>query len=227
MAEPKNKPQEELLQPLSGQRQKSESDAAVVACNDFLRLGAGRKISTLIQSYSNKLKIKRGYEPPTDSAGTLYQWSLKFNWDDRASEYDATWEARKNEERQQVFNQALALDFGRVRELIELAELLKEQIYEQDQDGNFHNIWNPDVKSIGSGEFAERVDIERFNSAIIQQYRETLADIAKEVGGRVQKNEHTGANGAPIQHDVNIRVEDLSDEDLARIINSQRSAGGE
>lgn len=197
MAEPKNN-NLPILELLSGQKQKGESDAAIVACNDFLRLGAGRKISTLIQSYSNKLKIKRGYEPPTDSAGTLYQWSLKFNWDERASEYDATWEARKNEERNQVFNQSLALDFGRVKELIELAELLKEQIYEQDEDGNFHNVWNPDVKSIGSGEFAERVDIERFNPALIEQYRATLKDIADEVGGRVKKQELTGKDGGAL-----------------------------
>ncbi len=203
-----------MLQPLNGVRQKSESDAAIQACNDYLRMGSGRKISTLIQDYSNKIKINKRFVPPTDSIGTLYQWSVKFNWDERSSEYDATWEARKNEERLQVFNQALALDFGRVRELIELAEFLKAQLYEQDEDGNFHNVWNPDVKGVGQGNDAIIVDIEKFNPAIIEQYRATLADIAKEVGGRVTKQEVTGKDGGAIkteQINVNINAENAHD----------------
>ena len=42
------------------------------------------------------------------------------------------------------------------------------------------------------GEFAERVDIERFNAAIISEVRGVLDDIAKETGGRAQKLEHSG-----------------------------------
>jgi hypothetical protein len=210
MAEPKNNKQlSELLQPLSGQRQKSETDAAVQACNDWLRMGAGRSLRELTHNYSQQVTRNKRFKPPTEDYENLRQWSSKFSWAERAAEYDANFEALKNEERQAVFNQALALDFGRVKELIELADLLKEQIYEQDEDGKFYNIWNPDVKSIGSGEFAERVDIERFNSALISEYRATLADIAKEVGGRVAKQEVTGANGGAIKVDATLRWEQL------------------
>jgi hypothetical protein len=49
-----------------------------------------------------------------------------------------------------------------------------------------------DVKVVGTGDAAEVVDIERFNSALFTQYRETLNDLAKEAGGRVQKQEVSG-----------------------------------
>src|SRR5688572_691912 len=98
MAEQKqNNPQQSLIQPLSGQRQKSESDVAVIACNDFLRMGAGRKLSDLIHSYSQQVTRKRNFAPPTLDYETIRQWSSKFDWAERASEYDATFEARKNE----------------------------------------------------------------------------------------------------------------------------------
>lgn len=70
---------------------------------------------------------------------------------------------------------------------------------------SFSNLWVADVKSIGSGEFAERVDIERFNSALVEQYRKVLEDIAKETGGRVQKQ------------DIRIDMSKLSDDELRAI----------
>jgi hypothetical protein len=70
---------------------------------------------------------------------------------------------------------------------------------EQGEDGVYHNVWVPDVKQIGSGADAERVDIEHFNSAIISEYRATLDDIAKETGGRVQKQQtDLTSGGKPI-----------------------------
>lgn len=213
MANPQNKPQESLIQPLNGQRQKGESDVAVIACNDFLRMGVGRKLSDLIHSYSQQITRKRNFAPPTLDYETIRQWSSKFEWAERASAYDAEFEVLKNEERQRVFNQALSLDFGRVKELIELAEFLKEQLYEQDEDGNFCNIWNPDVKGIGKGEDYERIDIERFNSALVSEYRATLKDIADEVGGRVKKQEVTGANGGAIKTEATVIIKTAMDMD--------------
>lgn len=191
------------LQPLSGQRQRGESDAAVQACNDYLRMGAGRKLVDLLNTYQQLSTFSSSYEAPTLSDATVRTWSSKYSWANRATEYDSEWEDRKNAERSQVFDMALALDYGRVRKLINLANLLESQIYEYgvDDDGKpttLHNVWLPDVKQVGSGEFAERVDIERFNSALISEYRSTLDDIAKEVGGRVKKNEHTGADGGDL-----------------------------
>lgn len=225
----KNKQLEMKIQPLSGQRQKGESASAVQACNDWLRMGAGRSLRELVDNYLQQTTFKRSFKPPTTKYGTIRDWSGKFNWSDRASEYDSTWEERKNEEREQVFDHELALDFERVRELKRLASFLEAQIYETGEEGDFHNVWLPDVKQIGSGELAYRVDIERFNSALISEYRAVLDDIAKEVGGRAKKTEVTGKDGGKMQHEVTrtVNAEDLSDDELASLLASLTASSGE
>ncbi len=44
------------------------------------------------------------------------------------------------------------------------------------------------MKAIGTGEFAERVDLVRFNAPIFAEIRAHFDDIAKEKGERVKKN---------------------------------------
>lgn len=177
-----------VIVPLIGDRQSSESDKAVLACNDFLRLGAGRTIAALAEKYEETPKGSS----PTKSRNTLYKWHVDFKWDDRAALYDAEIEYQKEALAQESLKKYLALDYWRVEKLVRLADFLEQQIYEQGIDGDFHNVWLPDVKQIGSGNVAERVDLERFNAAIFQQYRGILEDIAKEVGGRIEKRELSG-----------------------------------
>ena len=183
---------------LSGQRQKSESDKAIIACNEWLRMGPGRSLSDLLERLTDTNQIT----PITGSLGTLKHWSTDYGWMERARAYDATWEARKTAEREAVLGYGLAHDYERVRKLYRLAAMLEAQMYERGMYGDLHNLWVPDVKSIGSGEFAERVDIERFNSPLIEQYRKVLEDIAKETGGRVQRQEISGAGGAPFTFEI-------------------------
>lgn len=168
---------------LSGQQQKGESEAAIVACNDWMRMGVGRTLSELLSRY----KDLQEFTAPTTSLNTLQAWSSRFDWAERASAFDATWEQRKTAEREATLNYGLALDYERLRKLYRLAALLESQIYERNILGVYHNVWTPDVKSIGGGEYAERVDIERFNSAIFEQYRKVLDDIAQETGGRAKQ----------------------------------------
>lgn len=185
------------LQPLAGTRHEAESDKAVIACNDYLRLGAGRSLYNLYESYRAQSESKTSPEKPSSRRlATLKGWSSKFGWVERATQYDAEYEARKEERRQQVMNDRLALDFERVLVLQDLAAFLLSQIYEQ-VDGSYPNLWLPDVKQIGSGENAERVDIERFNAAIISELRGTLDDLAKETGGRLRRTDVT-SGGKPI-----------------------------
>lgn len=180
---------------LSGQRNDGESNNAVVACNDYLRIGAGRTLPILLSKYGDM----RQKAAPTQSLDTLQNWSRMFDWQERATAFDATWEARKNAEREAVMGYGLSLDYERVRKLVRLADFLEGQIYERDEEGQFRNVWVPDVKSIGGGDNAERVDIERFNSALLEQYRSTLDDLAKEVGGRIKKADVTsGGKAIPI-----------------------------
>ncbi len=207
------------IEPLSGQRQKGETDKSVQSCNDWLRLGNGRSLPKLLEKYS----IMQQATVPTASYDTLMQWSSKFKWANRASQFDAEWEARKTAERQAELDYGLALDYERVQRLKRLAGFLEAQLFERGENGDYHNIWLPDVKQIGSGEFAERVDIERFNSALVSEYRSTLDDIAKEVGGRVRKQEVTGADGGVIKHAHELRG--MSDQALEDIIAQEKRNG--
>lgn len=183
--------EEPQLELLSGQRQSGETDLAVIACNDWLRLGSGRSLPALVEQYQDKASFIKDYRPGSTSIPTLSTWSSRYNWPERARAYDAEWERRKNAEREAVLNYGLSLDFERVRKLYRLAAFLEAQIFERDSTGVYYNIWLPDVKQIGNGDSAERVDIERFNAPLLEQYRKVLEDIAKETGGRVQKQDIT------------------------------------
>ncbi len=180
---------------MAGERQRSESSRAVQAANDYLRMGPGRSLSALLHRYSESERSIA----PTLSKGTLFKWASKYGWVARAALYDAALESAKNERATQIMQSGLALAHERVDKLQRLADFLEGQMYEQGTDGVYHNIWLPDVKQIGSGDDAERVDIERFNAAIIEQYRGALDDIAKETGGRKQKSEISGPSGGPIE----------------------------
>jgi len=204
------------IEPLNGQRQKSETDKAVQACNDWLRLGSGRSLPKLYGKYTNSNQN----QPPTSSFATLKDWSSRFKWAERASEFDLEWEQRKTEERQAVLDYGLALDYERVNKLKRLSEFLEGQLFERGEDGEYHNVWLPDVKQIGSGAYAERVDIERFNSSLVSEYRNVLDDIAKEVGGRVKKQELTGKGGGPIKHSH--ELSNLSEDELDNIIGNDK-----
>ena len=74
------------------------------------------------------------------------------------------------------------------------------------------------MKQIGSGELAQRVDLVRFNGPLISELRETLADLAKETGGRVQKTELRGSPDAPITHRHLVDYSTLSDAELDALI---------
>jgi hypothetical protein len=184
----------EPLQPLCGDRQSAESDAAVVACNDYLRMGIGRSLAKLSERYQNATDT-----PPTKRLDTLKEWSAAYGWQLRAKAYDAIAEDDKNVIRRSVMEEGFAVDYRRVNALNNLAAFLLGEIEETNDKGVHHNVWVPDVKMIGSGDLQETVDIERFNAPLIEQFRKTLDDLAKETGGRVRKNEHTGRDGKPIE----------------------------
>jgi hypothetical protein len=88
----------------------------------------------------------------------------------------------------------LALKENRVIKLQQLAALMERDLF-----GGF--LWTEEVKGVGSGDIAEIVEYDEFNAAEVAQYRETLNDIAKEVGGRVQKIAKTDPEGNAIPDD--------------------------
>lgn len=198
------------LKLLAGERKPNESDRAVQGCNDYLRMGPGRSLRKLADRYSKSTRKTA----PTDNENTLFGWSADFDWQKRAAEYDSAAEEQKTARRQKVFESGLAQDFARVTELKKLAGFLKGEIYETadttDAVGNAHTFRNPkiwlrDVKVVGGGEDAYPVTIFRFNSALIDQYRGVLDDLAKEVGDRRQKQ--LGDASSPV-HSVSMTLDE-------------------
>ncbi len=181
-----------------------ENKKAYAAFCDYARLGAGRSLSLLVKTYQTATKPL----PPTKRITTLKEWSSKYHWQVRVAAYDkaiqAELEAAAAARRREVMESGLALDFERTRELKRLAVLLLEEIHTEEKR------WLPDVKQIGSGAFAERVDIVRFNAALIEQFRGTLNDIALEKNERKQNIQHSGPGGGPIEVDVSGAKETLA-----------------
>lgn len=199
-------------------------------------MGPGRSLPGLIEKYAALNQT----EPPTRSKTTLKRWSMTFSWFKRAVIFDQRLEEEKNARARQIMESGLALDYERVVELKALADFLKAQVYaattmivtvpvEPDGDGEaqpaaqigtgmlYPNVWVRDVKSIGQGQHAQRVDVYRFNAALLDQFRGVLDDLAKETGGRVAKHEMSGPGGGPIE---------VTDEQHDRAISTLAAALG-
>ena len=191
------------LELLAGQKQKGESQKAILACNDFLRLGAGRKQVVLIRKYAEMQESS----PPTRSRATLSRWSSDFDWPARSVDYDVAIDEEKTAYAQHMLREGLALDYERVAELKDLFALLSKQLLEEGEDGELHNLWLPDIKTVGSGKDAERVDIERYNSPLISDIRGLLDDLAKETGGRTKGIDITSA-GSVLKAYIGVNPDD-------------------
>lgn len=155
--------------------------------------------------------------------GAWYKASERFQWKARAEAYDE--ETRKADEacieaeKQAILKRGYARMHRRVQKLDALAEKLEQLLAEDDK------LWLPDVKSVGTGPLAQRVDLIQFNDALIREYRATLADIAAELGERVKatKTELTGGI------DINGARDALLDKlkDAARKISTHDESAGE
>jgi hypothetical protein len=183
-----------------GERKERETKKAILACNDYLRMGPGRSLQKLHDRYQAVSEPL----PPTRRITTLKRWSKDFEWQKRAADYEAYLDHQKTEmaerRRRQAMEQGLALDYERVTVLKNLTSLLLGEMLKKDPaTGKLINIWLQDAKQIGSGIDAERVDIEHFNAAIIRELRGLLDDLAKETGGRKEKHEFSGPGGGPIK----------------------------
>lgn len=161
-------------------------------------------VNRSVQAAYNEWRIAKGRER---SRGTPQSWrdaSKRWNWYDRADAWDrhCIEQASKEieERRIRILQSGFALKHERIQALNALAEMLLGEVKEVDKR------WCPDVKSIGQGQFAERVDIVRFNGSLIEQARKTLDDIAAELGERITKQELSGA----------MTLVSVSADDLAR-----------
>ena len=92
-----------------------------------------------------------------------------------------------------ALGQGLALKEVRVSKLQQLAALMERDLF-----GGF--IWTDQTKSIGGGSLQQVVDYEEFNGAEVAAYRGVLDDIAREVGGRAQKQDTTLSGTLRLDH---------------------------
>lgn len=128
---------------IAGEKARGESKKAVIACNDYLRMGPGRSLRLLLAEYDKNARSIT----PTRSLGTLGKWSTDYGWQARADHYDAAIEADKQaaekerqraiaERRKAIMEDGAALDFERVAKLKRLADFLEQQIYYEPPSGD-------------------------------------------------------------------------------------------
>ncbi len=165
-------------------KQPEESPKAYRAFLIYRNLGPKRSIDA-----AYRLSLKEHQESIKRAPRRWGEWSTQYQWVVRAQAWDQ-WRQQEHERIEREYEKEeieriMALRYAkthyRVEDLNTVAENLLKEIKETDK------VWLPDVKQIGGGEGAERVDLIRFNAALFQQYRDALADIAAELGGRVKK----------------------------------------
>jgi hypothetical protein len=168
-----------------------ESPRAQQAWADYLALGELRSLAALVAEYQSRTTAV-----PTRQLSRLKFWSTTFDWQGRlatiTADAVAAAEAQEAAYRHEVLTTGYAQSHERIATLNELASILHEELTTK---GPRNRRWVRDVKQVGSGEDAERVDIERFNGAEVAQLRGLLDDIAKELGERKEHVEHGGEIG--------------------------------
>ncbi len=145
------------------------------------------------QEYEEKKGEKGRIDPalereiPAKAPGKWYEMSNQWHWTERAAAWDASFiaevEQRVVAEKTRTLLTGYALSHRRVAQLNDQAEQLIAMLSDPNK------VWVPDVKSVGTGPDAERVDLVQFNSALFHEIRSTFDDIAKELGERVKKGE--------------------------------------
>jgi|GEM_PF-2392634 hypothetical protein len=188
------------------ERQPKEPTQLYERFQRYLLLGPARSVYAAYRAELAERARARQKKLSITRTGLPQSWreqSKRWRWSERAQAFDeaerakryAAYQARADE----ILREGLAQRFARVEELKHLAELLRAEVLTEDKR------WLPDAKWIG-GEFGERVDIVRFNSALVEQYRQTLEDLAMELGERVRGMKVSGSIG----------VTQITADDLAR-----------
>ncbi len=204
---------------ICGDMNQRESAMEVIACNDYLRMGASRSIAGLHRMY---LETQPSYDY---SIKTLYHWCWDFQWSVRADEWDNKTEKEKQKVADEAMQTGLAQPHARLRELKHLAQVLRDEIARPE---GLHII---EEKQVGNGPTAKIIRVKKFNSALIEQYRQTLDDIAKETGGRIKPG-NTG--DTPLHIDITMKGKSISnngnhtgDADVDAIIDADQLAESE
>ncbi len=190
----------DTLELLVGERRDRETSAAVIAFNDYARMGLARSHPGLMRKYISMQSEGLESGVPTTSIQVLRNWSSDFGWAARCETYDAAQEVSKDIAAAEVLSKGLSLSHNRVIKLKQLAAILEHELAGK--------LWTRDVKMIGFGKYSETVEMKKLNSPLLTEYRKVLDDIAKEVGGRRKGLEISGPDGGPIDLDFGIAARD-------------------
>jgi hypothetical protein len=151
----------------------------------FLRLGTKRSVNG-----ARSKALKKSQENSRANAGPeWYEAAKEWRWEERARAYDDLVRAEEDrviaEEREKVLRSGFALQHKRIQALQKLTDKLIEMTDDEEK------IWMPDVKSVGTGPTAERVDLLQFNAPLFTLIDKYLGSIASEMGERVKKKDVT------------------------------------
>ncbi|MDE2105293.1 MAG: hypothetical protein KGL39_49160 [Patescibacteria group bacterium] len=152
-----------------------ETAKAAAAFRDYVSLGDGRSLTSLLILYQN-----RAESGPTRHLSTLKMWSSQFEWQERlreAAEREANAiRQRQQEDRDAIWNTGAADPHERVKDLKAAAEILKGQLF-SGGDGSLVEFLTIDVKG-------QEKTISKNNLPAYRELRATWADIASEKGER-------------------------------------------
>jgi hypothetical protein len=152
----------------------------------FFLMAFGRSVSAVF-----KAEVSEGSRAnqSLEVYGYWYEYAKKYNWQERAAAYDANWIEEQDkiiaQEKEKVLRSGFALQYKRIQSLDRLLNKLIEMTDDEDK------IWIPDVKAIGNGPGAERVDLVNFNAPLFTLIDKYKASLAAEMGERVKKKDIT------------------------------------
>jgi hypothetical protein len=146
----------------------------------FLLMFPKRSIAAVFQEEETERNREKPRIKPT---GDWYEMAEKWQWEERTQAWDDAQFAEDEKVAARVRRSGFALQYKRILALQDLVDGLITETKNQER------VWLPDVKAIGNGPDAERVDLVQFNDALFKEIREYITDIADEMGDRVKKKE--------------------------------------
>lgn len=123
---------------------------------------------------------------------TLGGWKANTEFKARVDEHIAEFRAR-------VRRRGIAIVENRIAHLQRRHDLMNQVIIDRSHDpkmeevpGGRTGLMVHNVKSVGAGENAERVDLYEVDAALLKELREHERQVAQELGQWTEKKEHSG-----------------------------------
>lgn len=170
-----------------------ETPDAKQAWNDYLAMGPERSLEKLLVLYQGGTKAA-----PTRRLRTLKDWSRFHGWDRRLAEI-------AEQEHQAIVRRGIADKQNRIDALNDRWQRLHQVIEERGADPEMEDVPGGrtgllvhQVKIIGAGDNAQRIDEYKVDDGTLDQFLKHEKQAAQELGQWVEKGELTGASGKEV-----------------------------